>query len=63
MRDGELVIFDDSFEHEAWNRGTASRTVLLFEIWQPGIANAEQSDLIRLFEAIDRYGPSMVDQG
>lgn len=61
--DGELVIFDDSFEHEAWNRGTTTRTVLLFEIWKPEIAEAEQSDLTRLFEAIDRYGPSMVDQG
>jgi aspartyl/asparaginyl beta-hydroxylase (cupin superfamily) len=62
-REGELVIFDDSFEHEAWNRGTATRTVLLFEIWKPEIAEAEQADLTRLFEAIDRYGPSMVDQG
>jgi aspartyl/asparaginyl beta-hydroxylase (cupin superfamily) len=61
--DGELVIFDDSFEHEAWNRGTATRTVLLFEIWKPEIAEAERTDLTRLFEAIDRYGPSMVDQG
>lgn len=62
-RDGELVIFDDSFEHEAWNHGTANRTVLLFEIWKPEIAEAEQSDLTRLFEAIDRYGPPMADQG
>lgn len=62
-RDGELVIFDDSFEHEAWNRGTATRTVLLFEIWKPEIAEAERSDLTHLFEAIDKYGPSMVDQG
>jgi aspartyl/asparaginyl beta-hydroxylase (cupin superfamily) len=62
-RDGELVIFDDSFEHEAWNRGTATRTVLLFEIWKPEVTDAEQSDLTRLFEAINKYGPPMVDEG
>lgn len=62
-RDGELVIFDDSFEHEAWNRGTATRTVLLFEVWKPEISEAEQTDLTRLFEAIGRYGPPMIEQG
>ena len=62
-REGELVIFDDSFEHEAWNRGTSTRTVLLFEIWKPEIASDERADLTRLFEAIDAYGPPMVDQG
>jgi aspartyl/asparaginyl beta-hydroxylase (cupin superfamily) len=62
-RDGELVIFDDSFEHEAWNRGTGTRTVLLFEIWKPDVSEDERSELTRLFEAIDVYGPPMVDQG
>ena len=62
-REGELVLFDDSFEHEAWNRGSATRTVLLFEIWKPEIADQERADLTRLFEAIDTYGPPMVDQG
>ncbi|WP_415837096.1 aspartyl/asparaginyl beta-hydroxylase domain-containing protein [Sphingomonas sp. IC4-52] len=62
-REGELVIFDDSFEHEAWNRGTETRTVLLFEIWKPEIDEAERIELTRLFEAIDAYGAPMMDQG
>lgn len=62
-RAGELVIFDDSFEHEAWNRGSQTRTVLLFEIWKPELDPAERTELTRLFEAIDAYGPTMVDQG
>jgi hypothetical protein len=37
--------------------------VLLFEIWKPEVTDAEQSDLTRLFEAIDKYGPPMVDEG
>lgn len=62
-REGELAIFDDSFEHEAWNRGSGTRTVLLFEIWRPEIGAQERSELTRLFEAIDAYGSAMVDQG
>lgn len=55
-REGELLIFDDSFEHEAWNRGPGTRTVLLFEIWRPEVTTEEQTQLTRLFEAIDDYG-------
>ena len=62
-RAGELVIFDDSFEHEAWNRGSETRTVLLFEIWKPEIDADERAALTQLFEAIDAYGPPMLDQG
>jgi hypothetical protein len=62
-REGELVIFDDSFEHEAWNRGNGTRTVLLFEIWRPEIGVEERGELTRLFEAIDAYGPPVIDQG
>lgn len=40
---GETVIFDDSIEHEAWNRGTATRVVLLFDIWRPELSEAERS--------------------
>ena len=54
-REGELMIFDDSFEHEAWNRGTSDRTVLLFEIWRPDIDADEREQLTMLFSAIDAY--------
>lgn len=62
-REGQLTIFDDSFEHEAWNRGATTRTVLLFEIWRPDINQDERADLTALFEAIDSYGGGAVDQG
>lgn len=54
---GEALVFDDSFEHEAWNRGRDTRVILLFEIWRPEIGPEEQAALVRLFETIDRYGP------
>lgn len=54
-REGELLIFDDSFEHEAWNRGSSDRTVMLFEIWRPDIDADEREQLTRIFSAIDSY--------
>ena len=54
-REGEMLIFDDSFEHEAWNRGVDDRTILLFEIWRPDIDADERAQLTRIFSAIDTY--------
>jgi aspartyl/asparaginyl beta-hydroxylase (cupin superfamily) len=60
---GRALIFDDSFEHEAWNRGSATRVILLFEIWRPEIAPEERAALTRLFETIDRFGPTAAESG
>lgn len=53
--EGRALIFDDSFEHEAWNRSDRTRIVLLFEIWRPEIGDAERAELVTLFEAIDLF--------
>ncbi len=34
-KEGELMIFDDSFEHEAWNNSKEDRVVLMFDIPNP----------------------------
>ena len=52
---GELLIFDDSFEHEAWNRSDRNRIVLIFEIWRPEISLDERSELTALFEAVQLF--------
>lgn len=31
LKNGELFIFDDTFEHEAWNNGKGSRVVLIID--------------------------------
>jgi len=48
---GELLIFDDSMEHEAWNRSDQQRIILLFEIWRPEIGEADREALTLLLEA------------
>ncbi|KMS58381.1 aspartyl/asparaginyl beta-hydroxylase domain-containing protein [Sphingobium cupriresistens] len=62
-RRGEMLIFDDSVEHEAWNRSADTRVVLLFEVWRPEIDAEEREALTRLFQAIDAFGPAQVDTG
>ncbi|RZM20875.1 MAG: aspartyl/asparaginyl beta-hydroxylase domain-containing protein [Sphingomonas sp.] len=62
-RTGEILIFDDSFEHEAWNRGTETRIVLLFEVWRPELTADERAALTDIFEAIDTYQGAAIDTG
>jgi aspartyl/asparaginyl beta-hydroxylase (cupin superfamily) len=40
-REGESVIFDDTCEHEAWNRSTKPRIVLLLDFLRPGVTNVK----------------------
>lgn len=34
-KEGEAIVFDDSYEHEAWNNGLTDRTVLYMSFWHP----------------------------
>lgn len=45
---GKVFVFDDSFEHEAWNGGDSGRAVLLFDIWHPDLTDVEISALTYL---------------
>ena len=42
-RNGELFIFDDSFDHEVWhfNQKNQSRLVLIFDMWHPRLTELE----------------------
>ena len=42
-RNGELFIFDDSFDHEVWhfNQQNQSRLVLIFDMWHPRLTEIE----------------------
>lgn len=51
--EGELLIFDDTVEHEAWNDSDEDRLVLIFDIWRPEISLEEQKQIIALFEIVD----------
>ena len=50
---GKAWVFDDTIEHEAWNRSDSPRAVLIFDIWNPFLSVAER-DLVRA--ATEAYG-------
>lgn len=54
-REGELLIFDDSMEHEAWNHSQAPRIVLLFDIWRPELSGDERHWVSRLLQTVKAY--------
>ena len=56
VRAGEMLIFDDSIEHEAWNDSGEIRAILLFEIWRPELTEAERRALTVMFESVTGYG-------
>ena len=51
-REGEAMAFDDTYEHEAWNRGSATRVVLILDVWNPHLTAAERDAVARLAEAM-----------
>jgi hypothetical protein len=54
--EGKLLIFDDSFEHEAKNGSSSeTRIVLLFDIWRPELDDDEKAGISRIFETIARF--------
>lgn len=54
-REGELLIFDDSVQHEAWNDSDRARTVLLFDIWRPELSEEERHWVARILEMVTSY--------
>jgi tetratricopeptide (TPR) repeat protein len=54
-REGELFAFDDSFEHEAWNRSDKDRVVLIFESHHPDLSMAERAAVEHAFESRGRW--------
>jgi aspartate beta-hydroxylase len=46
--EGRVVIFDDTYEHEAWNRSAEIRVVLIFDLWNPGLSAVERVAVARI---------------
>lgn len=53
--EGEALVFNDTIEHEAWNRSGEDRYVLLFDVWRPELAEEERLGIAALCGAIDQY--------
>lgn len=55
--EGEPLVFDDSFEHEVWNRHEhRERSILLIDLWHPDLTLGERLDLVAMFDDARRQG-------
>jgi aspartyl/asparaginyl beta-hydroxylase (cupin superfamily) len=50
FQEGKSLIFDDSFEHEAWNDASSCRINLIFDVWHPDLTDAE----VKFFDILRR---------
>lgn len=41
LEEGKAIIFDDSFNHEAWHNGDQTRINLIVDFWHPCLTDAE----------------------
>ena len=54
-REGTCFSFDDTFEHEAWNRSAETRVVMLMDAWNPWLTEVERIALAELIGGIGDF--------
>lgn len=52
---GRCFSFDDTFEHEAWNRSGETRVVMLLDVWNPHLTEVEREALTVLVAGIGDF--------
>jgi aspartate beta-hydroxylase len=60
-QEGRVVVFDDTYEHEAWNRSSRTRVVLIFDLWHPLLSEVERVAVAALVEGIGDYDKAIQD--
>jgi aspartate beta-hydroxylase len=53
--EGRCVTFDDTYEHEAWNRSDKTRVVVIMDSWNPDLTEVERVAVTDLVEAIGDF--------
>lgn len=48
-REGEAFVFDDTVEHEAWNRSDRDRALLILDCWNPHLSTDERNIILQIF--------------
>jgi aspartyl/asparaginyl beta-hydroxylase (cupin superfamily) len=52
---GRICVFDDTVEHEAWNRSDQLRVVFIFDVWHPDLSADERRMIGALAQAQDAF--------
>lgn len=58
--EGRLLIFDDTFEHEAYNGSDLTRIVLIFDIWNPQLSIAEREAFAAVLAVAQQFESSLL---
>jgi hypothetical protein len=59
-REGKVLAFHDSFEHETWNESDATRIVLIVDLWHPGLTLTERRAILACFRKKEIRGALMM---
>lgn len=62
-REGELMLFDDTYLHEAWNHSDTIRVILLMDCWNPHLTAPEREAVVRLTQVIGAMDKVFTDEG
>ena len=52
-----MLVFDDSYEHEVWQRADADRIVLIVDIWHPTLDDETIEGIVPLEELVREVPP------
>jgi aspartyl/asparaginyl beta-hydroxylase (cupin superfamily) len=52
---GKAWVFDDSIEHEAWNDSDRQRVILIFDIWNPYLSEAERELVCEMQKSLGEF--------
>ena len=62
--EGRCLVFDDTFEHEAWNDSDVPRAVLILDIWSPHVSAAERELVSKVTADVGEfYGTGSYHEG
>uniref|UniRef100_A0A7S3LP48 Aspartyl/asparaginy/proline hydroxylase domain-containing protein n=1 Tax=Aplanochytrium stocchinoi TaxID=215587 RepID=A0A7S3LP48_9STRA len=50
---GKGLLFDDAYEHRAWNLRESERVVLLVDVWNPEILPEEREHIKKMFASVN----------
>jgi aspartate beta-hydroxylase len=54
-REGQAWVFDDTIQHEAWNDSGERRVILLCDVWNPRIPEAERDLISQVMATMDAF--------
>src|SRR5690606_31391667 len=54
-RMNEAWVFDDTIEHQAWNESSELRVILIFDVWNPHLSEAERALVTEMLRARNEF--------